>query len=97
MKHWAVMSVLMLMISFVLAAPTQGQQKPFTQEQVQGMVRDGLGDATGAKAIEQRGIDFAPTEDFLQSLKTAGANEAFLAALRPVSIDMRHVTRYAEI
>ena len=54
----------------------------FTQDQVQGMVRDGLGDETGAKAIEQRGIDFAPTEDFLQSLKAAGANEAFLAALR---------------
>jgi len=64
-------------------APEQAQQrsKPFTQDQVQGMVRDGLGDETGAKAIEQRGIDFAPTEDFLQSLKTTGANEAFLAAL----------------
>jgi hypothetical protein len=46
------------------------------------MVRAGLGDKTGAKAIAQRGIDFAPTEHFLQGLKTAGANEAFLAALR---------------
>jgi len=44
------------------------------------MVRAGLGDETGAKAIEQRGIDFATTEDFLQSLKTAGAE--FLTALR---------------
>ena len=60
----------------MLATPPGGQQssaKPFTQDQVQGMVRDGLGDETGAKAIEQRGIDFSPTEDFLQSLKTAGA------------------------
>ena len=32
--------------------------------------------------LEQRGIDFAPTEDFLQSLKIAGASEAFLKALR---------------
>jgi hypothetical protein len=56
--------------------------KPFTQDQVQAMVRDGLGDESGAKLVEQRGIDFAPTEDFLQSLKAAGANEAFLAALR---------------
>jgi len=32
--------------------------------------------------LEQRGIDFAPTEDFLQSLKVAGASEAFLKALR---------------
>jgi hypothetical protein len=44
------------------------------------MVRDGLGDETGAKAIEQRGVNLAPTEDFLQSLKAAGANEAFLGA-----------------
>ena len=33
---------------------------PFTQEQVVSMVRDGFGDESGAKLIEQRGIDFAP-------------------------------------
>jgi len=49
---------------------------------VQGLVRDGPGDDSGAKLIEQRGIDFAPEEDFLQSLKAAGASEAFLKALR---------------
>jgi hypothetical protein len=46
------------------------------------MVRDGFGDESGAKLIEQRGIDFAPAEDFLQSLEAAGASEAFLKALR---------------
>jgi hypothetical protein len=45
--------------------------KPFTQEQVGNMVRDGFGDESGAKLIEQRGIDFAPAEDFMQSLKQA--------------------------
>jgi len=49
---------------------------------VQSLVRDGLGDESGAKLIEQRGIDFAPAEDFLQSLKAAGASEAFLKVLR---------------
>ena len=62
--------------------PGAGSAKPFTQDQVQSMVRAGLADESGAKLIEQRGLDFAPTEDFLQGLKTAGANEAFLAALR---------------
>jgi hypothetical protein len=56
--------------------------KPFTQEQVSNMVRDGFGDASGAKLIEQREIDFAPAEDFLQTLKAAGASEVFLKALR---------------
>ena len=64
------------------ALPPRAQQKPFTREQVVSMVRDGFGDESGAKLIEQRGIDFAPSEDFLQSLKTAGASEAFLKALR---------------
>ena len=56
--------------------------KPFTQEQVVSMVRDRFGDESGAKLIEQRGIDFAPSEDFIQTLKAAGASEAFLNALR---------------
>ena len=56
--------------------------KPFTQEQVLNMVRDGFGDESGAKLVEERGIDFAPSEDFLQTLKAAGASEAFLNALR---------------
>ena len=46
------------------------------------MVRDGFGDESGAKLIEQRGIDFAPSDDFCQTLKAAGASEAFLKALR---------------
>jgi hypothetical protein len=64
------------------ALPPQAQQKPFTQEQVSNMVRDGFGDESGAKLIEQRGIDFAASEDFYQTLKAAGASEAVLNALR---------------
>jgi tetratricopeptide (TPR) repeat protein len=45
------------------------------------MVRDGFGDESGAKLIEQRGIDFAPSEDYYQSLKAAGASDVFLKAL----------------
>ena len=39
------------------------------------MVRDGFGDESDAKLIEQRGIDFAPAEEFLQTLKAAGASK----------------------
>jgi hypothetical protein len=72
----------MLILATVLALPLRAQQKPFTQEQVSNMVREGFGDKSGAKLIEQRGIDFTPSEDFLQTLKAAGASEAFLKALR---------------
>src|SRR5271157_4794777 len=76
------LTLLVLVTGLVFVLSAWAQQKPFTRDQVQGLVRDGLGDETGAKAIEQRGIDFAPAEDFLQSLKAAGASEAFLKALR---------------
>jgi len=69
-----------LKVSATTAASTSA--KPFTQDQVQGLVRAGLGDDSGAKLIDQRGIDFALVEDFLQNLKAAGASEAFLKALR---------------
>ena len=71
--------ILVTGLGFALSA--WSQQKPFTQEQVSNMVRDGFGDESGAKLIEQRGIDFAPAADFLQTLKAAGASEAFLKAL----------------
>ena len=82
MRHRSLVALLMLVIAMILALPAGAQQKPFTQDQVRGMVRDGLGDETGAKAIEERGIDFVPSEDFLQTLKAGGANEALLQALR---------------
>jgi len=75
-------TILMLVIPIILPLPVRAQQKPFTQEQVSNMVRDGFGDESGAKLIQQRGIDFAPSEDFCQTLKAAGASGAFLAALR---------------
>src|SRR5271157_3214461 len=77
-----VLTILVLIIAMILPVPVRAQQKPFTQEQVSNMVRDGFGDESGAKLIEQRGIDFAPAEDFYQSIKAAGASEAFLKALR---------------
>jgi len=82
MRRRPVVTILGLIIAMILTLPLRAQQKPFTQEQVSNMVRAGLGDDSGAKLIEQRGIDFAPAEDFLQSLKAAGASEAFLKALR---------------
>ena len=82
MSHRLHFTVLLPTMVVMFMLPARAQHEPLAQDQVQGMVRDGLGDQTGAKAIGQRGLDFAPTEDFLQRLKAAGANEAFLQALR---------------
>ena len=82
MRFGKTLTVYMLVMGLIFALSAWAQQKPLTRDQVQGLVRSGLGDESGAKLIAQRGIDFAPAEDFLQSLKSAGASEAFLKALR---------------
>jgi Flp pilus assembly protein TadD len=73
-----------LIVVIILAPPARAQQgpKPFTQDQVMGMVRSGLGDEAGATAIMQGGMDFSPTQDFLRRLKVAGANDVFVEAVR---------------
>jgi len=86
MRRRPVLTIPMLVIAVTLALPMRAQQKPFTEGQVSNMVRDGFGDESGAKLIEQRGIDFAPAEDFIRSLKAAGASEAFLKALRAAKL-----------
>ena len=58
------------------------QEKPLTQEQVINLVKHQFGDARGARSIERRGIDFDPTPEFIESLKDAGANDVFTAALQ---------------
>ena len=82
MRFRKTLILLMLGMGLVFALPAWAEQKPLTRDQVQGLVRGGLGDESGAKLIEQRGIDFAPAEDFLQSLKAGGASDVFLKALR---------------
>ncbi len=84
MRFRKTLTLLILATGLAFALPAWAQQKPFTQEQLVSMVRAGLGDDSGAKLIEQRGIDFAPSEDFYQTLKAAGASEAFLNALHAV-------------
>ena len=81
MRFGKTLTVQLLVVGLVFALSAGAQQKPLTQDQVQGLVRSGLGDETGGKLIEQRGIDFVPAEEFLQGLKGAGASEAFIAAL----------------
>jgi hypothetical protein len=81
MRFRKTLTRVLLAMGLVVALSAWAQQKTFTRDQVQGLVRDGLGDDWGAKLVEQRGIDFAAAEDFLQSLRAAGASEAFLKAL----------------
>jgi hypothetical protein len=73
MRFPKTLTFLILAMALVSAVRAMAQQqRPFSREQVSKMVQAGLGDASRSKLIEQRGIDFAPAEDFLQTLKAAG-------------------------
>jgi hypothetical protein len=60
MRSRKTLTLFVLATGLVCTLTAWAQQKPFTRNQVQGLVRDGLGDESGAKLIEQRGIDFVP-------------------------------------
>jgi tetratricopeptide (TPR) repeat protein len=82
MKQKFLVSMMAFMVAFGLSALARGQEKPLTEDQVLALVRNQMADEAGAKIVQQRGIDFVPTEDFLISAKKGGASDAFLQALR---------------
>lgn len=69
---------------------------PIAQGEVTHMVQAGLGEDSGAQIITQRGIAFTPTEAYLQSLKSMGAKESFLKAIR-AKIPVNQVQVVAEL
>ena len=77
-----VTTAFILAIAFSLGLAARPQEKPLTREQVINLVKHQFGDATGARSIQRRGIDFDPTPDFIESLKDAGASGVFIAALQ---------------
>jgi tetratricopeptide (TPR) repeat protein len=97
MKFRKTLILITLAMGLVFALSAWAQEKPFTEQQVLDMVRAGLGNDSGAKLIMQRGIDFTPDKDFLRHLKSAGAKELFLKALRsntPISQEqVEHMVR----
>jgi hypothetical protein len=58
-------------------------QKPLNKEQVMTLVSAGMDNEQLAKRIEERGIDFEPTDDFIAALRKAGAQDVVIHALRP--------------
>ena len=53
---------------------------------MQGKVHDRVGNETGARAIEQRGIDFAPTDNYLQEVRLAGCQDELVNALKSAKV-----------
>lgn len=68
----------------LIAALRAIRPKPLTREQVLQLVAGGVPSQRAAELVRQRGIDFAPDDHYLETLRVAGAEEVLLAALRAV-------------
>jgi hypothetical protein len=81
--------VLILITFFLaLAQPAAPQQASgaLTKNEVMTLVKFGMNSADLAKKIHDLGINFEATDDYLQALRQAGAQEEVIEALRAVKV-----------
>jgi formylglycine-generating enzyme required for sulfatase activity len=83
MKLRLLIVILLLIMSAPSVWPQQSQQ-PLTKGQVMDLVKFGMPAPDLAAKIKKLGIDFEPTDDYLQALMKAGAGPAVIQALRAV-------------
>ncbi len=76
--------LILIVFLAVVAPPALPQQatSPLTMDQVMDLVKLGMDSADLAKRIKEHGIDFEPTDDYLEALRKVGAQEPVIRALR---------------
>jgi formylglycine-generating enzyme required for sulfatase activity len=74
----------LIVLLAVVAQPALPQEAnaPLGKDQVLDLVKYGMDSAELAKRIKEHGIDFEPSEEYLEILRKAGAQEAVIRALR---------------
>ncbi len=81
MKVFLILSVLILTVPGLAQNPPAAR-KPLDKDQVMALVAAGMDNAQLAKKIEDLGINFEPTDEYLEALRKAGAQDVLLHALR---------------
>ena len=66
----------------LITAIRVAKPRPITREQVLKLIVAGVPSPRAAALVKQRGIDFIPDEDYVGTLRVAGADETLIAALR---------------
>ena len=66
----------------VIQALRAARPKPLTKEQVLQLVAGHVPSQRAATLVKQHGIDFLPDEEYLETLRLAGADDTLIAALR---------------
>lgn len=83
MKIFRLVVLTMLFGTCQSAFPQQASH-PLTKDQVLDLARFKMDNGELAKKIKDLGIDFEPSEDYLEDLRKAGANEVVIQAIREV-------------
>ena len=73
---------LVFLTVFATPALPQETNKAMNKNQVMALLKAGMENQELAKKVEQFGIDFEPSDDYLQALRQAGAQEVLIQALR---------------
>jgi len=76
--------LILIMLLAVVTRPARPQQppEPMTKGQVMDLVKYGMSGPDLAEKIKKLSIDFDPTDDYLQALRNAGAQDVVIQALR---------------
>lgn len=77
-----VLTMLLLALALLASVTLAETQKPLSRTQVDDLVASGLDSGTIAKAVSERGIDFEPTDRYLDILRSQGAMQVLIDALR---------------
>ncbi len=81
-----ILVAMLLLLALSVPAAQQTTKKPLTKDQVMELVKSSVTSTRMADLVRERGIDFDPTEDYFQALRSAGAEQTLidaLAAARP--------------
>jgi S1-C subfamily serine protease len=82
MKFKHLLVPVILFAALVAPVFAQSSAKPLTKDQVMGLAKAGMETPELVKLIEEHGIDFDPSDDYVQALRQAGAQDAVIQALR---------------
>src|ERR1039458_5559183 len=78
------------------AAPLQaaGAEKPqpLTKQQLLDLMTGGVANQRAMELVRDRGIDFQADEDYIRTLRRAGANDVLISVLRKKSAPMEGIT-----
>ncbi|MBZ5563445.1 MAG: WD40 repeat domain-containing protein [Acidobacteriia bacterium] len=69
-------------VEALLKALREALPKPLGKDQLLGLLASGVASERVGSLVQRRGINFKPSEEYMETLRIAGANEAVIRAVR---------------